>query len=548
MYKKITALFLVIVLSCIPIYAKAASQSIEIYVNGEKVNSDVSPIITKGRVLVPLRIISENLGANVNWDNISKTVTIKGSKNIILKVNNRNIVVDSKNLKIDVPAMIVQSRTMVPLRFISEILESKVDWDNTAKQATIIKKQKTQGDIVKFSYENIKGVPAVIVSGDAPLKYDISQHSKEQLTLDIKGGEVKTSNNTIYANDGVLKKAIIGNLQKRPPITRLILDFDSKIDYQIRKSQDQKTIYIYMYLTNSLENIELQSKTDRLQATIETSKPSDINYFTLQNPARLVLDIKNTLLKEKELEIPNNDFITDVRTSQFSKNPNVVRVVFDLEDRRVKYSVKQRKSNIYIDFYRTSESEDTIVQEPTDYKGKIVVIDPGHGGSDPGAVRSGVTEKYLNLETGLKLREILEQKGINVLMTRDKDIFVDLYVRAGIANDVGADAFVSIHSNTASATGATGIETLYYPNLENKKLALSIQKAITESTGCKNRGIVQRPRLVVTRETKMPSALVEVGFMSNPSDLTLLLDEDFRQKAAEGIATGIINFLSDQTD
>lgn len=545
MYKKITALFLVIVLICIPISIKAASQSVEIYINGKRISSDVPPVITEGRILVPLRVVSENLGAKVHWDNSSKTVTIKGSKNIILTVNNRNILVDNNNIVVDVPASVVQNRTMVPLRFISEVLESKVDWDNTEKRVTITK---TQGDIVKFFYEKIEENPVIVVSGDAPLKYNISEYNEDQLAIDIKGG-IKTSNNTIYANDGVLKKAIIGKIQDESLLSRLIIDFDLQTKYKIKESSDKKTIYIYLYSANSIEDIKLRSKIDELQATIKTTKYSNINYFTLQNPARFVLDINDALLNEKDIEmIPENDFITDVRTSQFSKDPNVVRVVFDLTDSKVKYSINNKSSKIEIEFYRLDDSKEVIIQNPTDYNGKIVVIDPGHGGSDPGAVRNGVTEKFLNLDIGLKLRNILEEKDINVLMTRDKDIFVDLYVRAGIANDVGADAFVSIHSNTASAVGATGIETLYYPDTENKKLALSIQNAVAERTGFTNRGIVQRPRLVVTRETKMPSALVEVGFMSNPSDLALLLDEDFRQRVAEGIATGIINFLSGQTD
>lgn len=546
MYKKITALLLVVVLMCVPVYARATSQSTEIYINGEKVNSDVPPIISKGRTLVPLRIISQNLGAKVHWDNNSKTVYIEGPKKIELKVNNEEAIVDGKKQNIDMPAIIVQKRTMVPLRFISEVFDSKVHWDNAAKRVIITKKPKSQGDIVDFTYKIVESKPAIVVKGDAPLKYKVKNSADDQLKIDIEG-EIKTSNETLYIYDEILKTAKIYNVQKEPPLTRLVLDFVSKGNYQIKESLDKKTIFIYLFSTNQLENIKLQTKGENIQAKISTSKPSDINYFILQNPARLVLDIKSTLWDEKIYDdVPENDLIKSVRTSQFSEDPYVVRVVFDLKDEKVKYSLSHDRSEIKIDFYRPDDFEG-VVTEPEDFKGKTVVIDPGHGGSDPGAIRNGVTEKFLNLDIGLRVRDILKQKGINVLMTRDKDIYVDLYVRAGIANDIGADVFVSIHNNTASATGATGTETLYYPNSENKKLALAIQKAICDATGLKNRGIVQRPGLVVTRETQMPSALVEVAFMSNPRDLSLLLDEGFRQKVAEGIARGIINFLTGQS-
>jgi N-acetylmuramoyl-L-alanine amidase len=132
-------------------------------------------------------------------------------------------------------------------------------------------------------------------------------------------------------------------------------------------------------------------------------------------------------------------------------------------------------------------------------------------------------------------------------MTRDKDIFVNLYTRAGIANEVKADLFISIHNN-AGNSGTSGTETLYYPEPEKKALALCIQKALVKSIGLPDRGIVERPGLVVTRETRMPSALVEVAFMTNKGDLSLLLTDEFRQKAAEGIASGIINYLTGRAD
>jgi len=128
-------------------------------------------------------------------------------------------------------------------------------------------------------------------------------------------------------------------------------------------------------------------------------------------------------------------------------------------------------------------------------------------------------------------------------MTRESDITVDLYTRAGIANEINADVFVSIHQNSGSSS-ATGTETLYYPTAEKKALAQALQKAMSRTVGLKDRGIVERPGLVVTRETKMPSALVEVAFLTNANDLQLLNSDSFQQKVAQAIAEGIVDFLT----
>ena len=178
---------------------------------------------------------------------------------------------------------------------------------------------------------------------------------------------------------------------------------------------------------------------------------------------------------------------------------------------------------------------------------KLVVIDPGHGGSDPGAVVGNVNEKDLNLDVALRLKYLLEANGVRVVMTREDDTFVNLYARAGIANEVDADLFISIHHNTATSS-ASGTETLYYPDPEKKLFAQALQDAVVRQTGFPSRGIVERPGIVVTRETKMPSALVEVGFMSNKNELAIMMTDEFKNQVAQGLLQGIVDYLSGMTN
>lgn len=175
---------------------------------------------------------------------------------------------------------------------------------------------------------------------------------------------------------------------------------------------------------------------------------------------------------------------------------------------------------------------------------KVIAVDAGHGGSDPGAVVSGVQEKTINYAIATKLKALLEAQGAKVLMIREQDSTVDIYVRAGIANQARADAYISIHHNTASSPKATGTETWYYPDPEKRAFAQAVHKAVIANTGAVDREIKESLGFVVTRETRMPSALVEVGFMSNPQDMAKALDEEYQLRVAQGILQGIMDYFA----
>lgn len=179
-------------------------------------------------------------------------------------------------------------------------------------------------------------------------------------------------------------------------------------------------------------------------------------------------------------------------------------------------------------------------------RGKLVVLDAGHGGSDPGAEFSGYLEKDFNLDITLKLEAILKQKGINVKMTRSTDVFVGLEERAEMANSWGADLFVSIHNNSMHE-GMKGSMTFYYPtSYKGKTYAKMILDNMYDklNMGAMGSSGLRSANYVVLRQTKMPAVLVEVACMSHPDDLNLLKSEAFRQKTAEVLADSIIQILN----
>jgi N-acetylmuramoyl-L-alanine amidase len=181
---------------------------------------------------------------------------------------------------------------------------------------------------------------------------------------------------------------------------------------------------------------------------------------------------------------------------------------------------------------------------PSDRKDKIVVVvDPGHGGKDSGAPGlRGLLEKDVILPIGLRVASILQQNGIQVVMTRDSDYFVDLKPRVDLAERVNADLFVSIHANSISGRpDVNGLEVYYYDS--GYRLAEAVRKSILNSISTiKDRG-TRKARFYVLRKSSMPSILVETGYMTGVEDNPRLGTREYQNRMAEAIARGVLRYL-----
>ncbi|WP_138496903.1 N-acetylmuramoyl-L-alanine amidase [Nostoc sp. PA-18-2419] len=174
----------------------------------------------------------------------------------------------------------------------------------------------------------------------------------------------------------------------------------------------------------------------------------------------------------------------------------------------------------------------------------VVIIDPGHGGKDSGAIGiGGAREKDVILPIGKRVAEILQQNGLQVIMTRDSDYFVTLPGRVEMAERANADVFVSIHANSAGASrpDVNGLEVYYYDS--GLSLARVVRTNILQSIGTlKDRG-VRRARFYVLRKSSMPSILVETGYMTGREDMARLRTSAYQNRMAEAIARGILQYL-----
>ena len=177
----------------------------------------------------------------------------------------------------------------------------------------------------------------------------------------------------------------------------------------------------------------------------------------------------------------------------------------------------------------------------------VLVIDPGHGGRDPGAVGiNDLYEKHVVLPVSLEVAELLREQGVNVVMTRSTDRELDLEPRVQIAERANADLFVSIHANAISLSrpDVNGIETYYYSN-EGLRIAQYVHESLLEATGRPDRG-VRRARFYVIRRTSMPAVLLEIGFVTGADDAPLLETDAYRSLTAQAIARGILQYLQER--
>jgi len=191
----------------------------------------------------------------------------------------------------------------------------------------------------------------------------------------------------------------------------------------------------------------------------------------------------------------------------------------------------------------------TAIKEQIQREKTPIIIDPGHGGFDPGAIGpSGLKEKDVALSISEKVFQDLKNTYENVAMTRTIDRFVSLRDRVEKANNLDARLFVSIHLNSSAYNHSRGTETYIAPGRTGKSLALAnyIQGELVSSNDqLQDRGI-KKDHFYVIKYTEMPAVLVEAAFISNPEEEKLLKDEEFKQQIAEAISRGIINFIEEE--
>ncbi len=334
-----------------------------------------------------------------------------------------------------------------------------------------------------------------------------------------------------------------------------------------------------------------------IRVIIETTGFVEFTRGQLKNPERLFFDLKKVQLNKeiKKEFLINKHSLSKIRIGQFDLN--TVRIVFDLLKSEYEFKIIQLEdpSRLVIDIYSVKDNASSLIDinNENDKKLKLIkkkiVIDPGHGGKDPGAIGpNGLMEKDVVLDIALKIREIMKDNPkYEIILTRANDTFIPLQERTEIANKNKADLFISIHANASLNNHARGIET-YILNWTDDEEAIRVaarENAISVKKMKELKGEIGLMLASLEREAKredsvkiagyvhnslvnrikfsfssndnglkqalfyvlvgaqMPSCLLEVSYISNPEEERLLADEKYRMKIAQAIAEGIDNYF-----
>lgn len=363
-----------------------------------------------------------------------------------------------------------------------------------------------------------------------------------------------------------------------PDYTRISLELDRDVTWEaheLGKGRDGKPGRIYLDINRTklgrgvkditigdglLKGVRLgQYKAEVVRVVLDTENIREYKVFPLSDPARLIIDVRGE------------------RPTEISRLEPVVSAAPD----RTPEPKKEEPYPV------PGEKKSKGQKKPAISKIRRIVVDPGHGGHDPGAVGpNGIQEKDVVLAIGLRLRDLLKDElGVDVVMTRSSDVFIPLEERTAIANKVNADLFLSVHANAAANRGAAGIET-YYLNLaktdkvaqlaakengtslekvsvlqailfdlmanyklnDSAHLADEVQKSLhrkvrSRYADVRNLGVKQGPFYVLVGAS-MPSILVESAFLSNPQEESRLKEPAYQEMTAEGILEGVRGYIS----
>lgn len=425
-------------------------------------------------------------------------------------------------------------RTLVPIRLVAEALDAQVLWVNDTRQVLILKDEDTivltlgsnkatlNGEVTDLP----GGVPAGVV------KYGTLESTMVPLRFvsEALSAQVEWDNDTFTAAIST---------------TDITTDPTPSPSPLPATNEDRGKV------------VSIESDDNAQSLFIATNHVPQINTTDLGD--RVAVDILGTTVEPTFGAVAlENEVITGVRFAQHDNAslsydyPHTVRFVIDLKDGATYPSnlkVEQETGGVRITSYQVNDPEEvppTIPSVPISPDKRTIVIDPGHGGSASGAYYEEIKEKDLTLPMSLMLRDILVDMGYNVIMTRETDVYMDLYDRCTIANQIEADLFISIHCNAAeNNTTFQGLFTYHHPTSNrSKRLAQYVQNATAVSTGAINRGVLNND-YVVLRETTMAAVLVETGFMSCHDELMLLTQTDYQQKLAEGMANGIVDYFNE---
>ena len=535
-------------------YHDYEAEDITLLVNGKTVgNLPMSPVIIDDYTMVPVREVFEALGSDVIWhDDTCQVEIADNGVSVFVKIGDRNTIVNGKTVPIDsdmpLPMLIGKNpgvlKSMVPVRFIAEELGFKVSWDNATRTVSIKEDEDEEiiGGITDEEYivpDEYGSFGTVKVESDDTYdyvyigtKYGISPKvtrytNPERIVLDFEGAQFTTLGGQKTLNGNSIDAVRYSNHEGK---ARLVLDINASTQVMVLSSS--KGILIRA-LKSDNDNLIYDAFSERVYFINKTYVGSG---KSIENGYKVTFT--NISLDNQKILI-NDGKIYEIIISN-SKSGCTITV-----DGSNKLTYTAEKG-----FFKSDspiKDEPPVVNPGGD---KLVVIDAGHGGDDPGAVgynnsgKAVAYESHINLAIALIVGDILEENGVEVIYTRDTDDYISLQERSEIANNSECDMFVSIHCNSIESADINGTQVYYHPSSEiGTILAENIYDNVVDMTGLAPKFTQNGSHLYVIRTTTSPAVLVETAFISNESDRNYLLSKTGQKTLGEAIARGILETL-----
>lgn len=521
--------------------------------NGSSVNLGNMPgLFVNDTLLVQAKkVFSKTLGAEYSYNSTDRTITLKRNDiTIVMTIDSNIAMVNNTPYVMDTEARMMTlkknntSYVMVPAAFTAATLGYGYSWNPNTKTAAITRIESDytalnwdEELLVSSAYMNMvtdvrvshkENTDILSVTGISDLNINITEdRSSTALQIEIFDVYNEISECHKVFTDGIFTNGIT----VAASANGITINLNKNADCSYYTSQSGNTFQLIL-CENAAANITGSAY------QIKLTLPEELEFSYLTDEDRYY---ENTFI----ITIPG-DYTEYFSQNPVSYDPSVIEqisvTVNDAGNTEIKVNTYELQG------YRLNDCGDYIgifVAKPNQVYKNIVVLDAGHGGKDPGSSASSVSEKNLNLSIIYDFaKEYFNSKDseIKAYWTRTDDTYVTLENRAAFAKKVGADLFISLHMNSATSKTAKGTEVLYaatnsnvMSDLTSKGMADIFQKQLIADLNLTNRGIKDRPNLVVLKSNSVPAVLIELGFISNSSDFKKLTDGEFQQKAAASI-------------
>ena len=628
-----------------------AAKEVKIEIDGKAmVPKDMPAVIIDGRTMLPMRQIAQELGCEVNWNEAAKQIYVmRGSDIIVFAVDSKTGYENGQEFTMDVPATIVNDRTMLPVRALADALHLNIKWNDPNRIVsiqsgdTVVKDepkapesgQTTAGTLTGIQTPSAKDADQTFtIQADGPMgRYEKTFVDDQKIVLDFYGAKSSLPSEITKTNSDIVTGIRTATHENNgDSFTRVVFDLSGKKDYEVTQSADKKNITIsfgkttvdkisavhsqnkdiitiggtgsfgasvamtadpqkiVVTIPNCQSNLSDKINTDELQyvldGKVDTSKGNTVElvlavedlvqYSYREETQNLILEIYPTTLKNMRYDKNANvlfldkkdkidtgsvkfedhyldgyfdvtlpgDYESDYGYGTYDVKGTVVEnIEVSTKGGNTTFRFKQNRISAY-EVTDEGDSYAILVKNPKEVYDKVLLLDAGHGGKDPGTSGNGMQEKNLNLTIAQKIAQKLQGSGIKVYMTRDSDVYPENSTRAKTANDI-ADLMVSIHMNSGPET-ANGTETLYQVHandngarLTSKQLAEILQGKVVSATGNTNRGAKLWTDVLILNRTTVPSVIVEVIFITNTGDALKISNPAYQDQVAQAIADGI---------